>query len=364
MIDESWNQLIRSLPGCHFLQTRQWAEVKKEIGWQSKPLVWKDSNNQVVAAANLLIRRMRLFSIGPAISIGYIPRGPMMDWSDASLRQRVIHELELIARSENLIFLKIDPEIVISRGVPGSDTEEDEVSGNATLKDVLDHGWRLSHEQIQFKNTAVLDLGGCEEDWLARMKQKTRYNLRVSQRSGVAVRVASDHELSQLYQMYAQTANRDGFIIREMDYYLKVWRSFILADMAVPLIAEVDGEAVAGLILFHLGTQAWYFYGMSTNRHREKMPNYLLQWEAMRLAARLGCKVYDLRGAPDVFDPADRMYGVFRFKEGLGATVIRTAGALDLVIKPTLYYVYQQLLPRFLNFTRSLRRKKIQKEIN
>ncbi len=364
MNDQNWNEIIRSLPGCHFLQTSQWADVKAEIGWQSKPFVWKDEEGRPRAAANLLIRRLRLFKGGPQVSIGYIPRGPLLDWMDSPLRARVLAELEETARSERLVFLKIDPEVVLGRGIPESQEAREDPSGLVVSNELVARGWRNSPEQIQFKNTAVLDLSGGEEEWLARMKQKARYNLRLSQRSGVKVRVANEKELPSIYQMYAQTAARDGFIIREMDYYLRVWQSFIQEGMAQPLIAEVEGTMVAGLVLFFLGGRAWYFYGMSTALHREKMPNYLLQWEAMRLAKEHGCEIYDLWGAPDVFDPADRMYGVFRFKEGLGAEVVRTAGAWDFVIKPFWYFVYQHVLPKILNLTRRMRRQSLQKEIS
>ncbi|MHB8089811.1 MAG: lipid II:glycine glycyltransferase FemX, partial [Anaerolineaceae bacterium] len=209
----------------------------------------------------------------------------------------------------------------------------------------------------------VLDLTGTEEDWLQRMKQKARYNLRLAQRSGVSIRLANDDELPALYRLYAQTAARDHFIIREEEYYLGVWRRFIKAGMADALIAEVEGQLVAGVLLFHFGKRAFYLYGMSSPLYREKMPNNLLQWEAMRLARSKGCDVYDLWGAPDVFDESDSMFGVFRFKEGLGATVIRTVGAWDFPVKPVLYFIYQQVLPRFLDFTRFLRRSKLQQEV-
>jgi len=108
------------------------------------------------------------------------------------------------------------------------------------------------------------------------------------------------------------------FVIRAQEYYLSVWKVFFEAGMLDPLVAEVEGQMVAGLILFYLGKTAWYLYGMSTGQHRDKMPNNLLQWEAMRIAKDKGCQVYDLWGAPDRFDESDSMFGVFRFKEGLG----------------------------------------------
>jgi len=209
----------------------------------------------------------------------------------------------------------------------------------------------------------MLDLDGSEETWLARMKQKTRYNIRLAQRSGVIVRKAAIEDLPMLYKMYAETANRDGFIIRPESYYLDVWSRFIQADMAEGLVAEFEGIPLAGLVFFYLGARAWYVYGMSTSLHREKMPNYPLQWEAMRSARDKGCRIYDLWGAPDSFEKTDPMYGVYRFKEGLGAEVVRTIGAWDYQVRPLLYFTYHQVIPRLLSLTRFFRRRQIQQEV-
>jgi lipid II:glycine glycyltransferase (peptidoglycan interpeptide bridge formation enzyme) len=152
--------------------------------------------------------------------------------------------------------------------------------------------------------------------------------------------------------MYAHTSVRDGFVIREREYYLHTWQTFIQAGMAEPLIAEVDGQAVAGVVIFRFGGRAYYLQGMSLDEHREKMPNVLLQWEAMRRARAAGCTVYDLWGAPEVFDESDPLWGVFRFKRGLGAQVLRTLGAWDLPLRPFFYQLYTHTLPRLLDWMR------------
>ena len=152
-------------------------------------------------------------------------------------------------------------------------------------------------------------------------------------------------DLEMLYQMYAETSVRDGFVIREKQYYLDVWRTFIAAGIAEPIIAEVEGSPVAAVIIFRFAEQAWYLYGMSRQEHREKMPNHILQWEAMWRAKADGCKSYDLWGAPDIFDESDPLWGVYRFKEGFGGKVIRHIGAWDMPLKPGLYRVYAQILP-------------------
>jgi lipid II:glycine glycyltransferase (peptidoglycan interpeptide bridge formation enzyme) len=188
-----------------------------------------------------------------------------------------------------------------------------------------------------------------------RMKQKTRYNVRLAEKKGVVVRVGNLEDLPALYKMYAETSVRDGFVIRDEGYYLTVWKMFMQSSepSAVPLVAEVDGEAVAAIFLFMFAGRGYYVYGMSRDKHREKMPTYLLQWAAMKHAKAHGCLTYDLWGAPDVFDESDSMWGVYRFKEGLGGEVVRTLGAYDFAPSKFWYSMYSDVMPRVLNFMRS-----------
>ncbi len=358
-----WNDFLSKLPHPHILQTLEWAGQKKEIGWQAEPIMLTGDEDSPAAGALVLTRSIRLLGIGPRYSVCYVPRGPVLAWEDQSLRKKMLDAVEEFCRQKNAIFIKIDPEVSIGTGIPGSAEETTDVLGTAILAELTARKWRTSVEQIQFRNTVLIDLNGTEETWLARMKQKTRYNIRLAQRSGVTIRTGSKEDLPLLYRMYAQTANRDGFIIREERYYLRLWQKFIEKGYAIPLIAVVEGEPVAALVMFIFGKTAWYFYGMSSGNQREKMPNYLLQLEAMRVAKSHGCETYDLWGAPDDFDGQDRMSGVFRFKEGLGGVLQRGIGAWDFPNKPFLYFLYQQVLPRILNLTRRIRAGKIRQEV-
>jgi lipid II:glycine glycyltransferase (peptidoglycan interpeptide bridge formation enzyme) len=110
------------------------------------------------------------------------------------------------------------------------------------------------------------------------------------------------------------------------------------------------------VILFHFGRTCWYFYGASSNQARDRMPNYLLQWEAMRWAKARGYAVYDLWGAPNLFDEADSMFGVYNFKRGFRGTVTRHIGAWDYAPSPLLYRAYTKAWPRLLSTLRRARR--------
>jgi peptidoglycan pentaglycine glycine transferase (the first glycine) len=357
-----WNQLVSSLPISHFLQTWEWAQVKAKYGWEPMPFTWNSGigNRESTVAAAMVLRRTISFSGMLKLNILYIPKGPLMDWENESLRKQVLDDLQSFARGQKAIFLKIDPDVVMGTGIPkGEDSREDN-GGQAVKSELMRRGWTDSSEQIQFRNTVVIDLSASEEEMLARMKQKTRYNVRLAEKKGVTVRPGTMDDLSMLYRMYAETSVRDGFVIRDERYYQTVWHTFmqnnsslILHPSAFPLIAEADDEPVAAIILFSFAGRAYYVYGMSHNAHREKMPTYLLQWEAMKRAKALGCKVYDLWGAPDEFNESDSLWGVFRFKEGLGGGVVRTLGACDFTSNRILYKLYTEVMPRVQNLMRS-----------
>lgn len=380
MTGNIWNEIVSKLPDPHFLQTYEWGQLKAKYGWIPYYAVWTEDgkwkvetnigalstfHSPIIAAALILKRQIISRGFAARLSILYAPKGPLMDWTDESLCKRVLDDLQSFAKKEGAIFLKIDPDVVLGRGVPVGVDDVTENGGQAVRSDLKRRGWVESSDQIQFRNTVIVDLSAGEEDILMRMKQKTRYNIRLAEKKSVALRVGKLEDLGLLYKMYAETSVRDGFVIRDENYYMTVWKIFMKSaePSAVPLIAEVDGEAVAAIFLFMFAGRGYYVYGMSRNAHREKMPTYLLQWAAMKHAKAHGCLTYDLWGAPDVFDESDSMWGVYRFKEGLGGDVVRTLGAYDFASSKFWYSMYSDVMPRVLNFMRSRGKENTRRQI-
>jgi lipid II:glycine glycyltransferase (peptidoglycan interpeptide bridge formation enzyme) len=373
----NWEAVISHLPGAsaHIFQTKLWAENKAQTGWEPNCLVWfpeaghyamsksQPGQGQPSAAALVLHRRIRVAGLSARLGVCYVPKGPLLDWSNAALRQKVLSDLAAYARTQGAIFIKIDPDVPISTGYPAQDDYQPDPHWDQIRRELVQHGWHASKEQIQFKNTIVIDLAPTEDELLARMKQKTRYNIRLAERKGVLIRTGTLDDLPLLYQMYAETSVRDGFVIRSKSYYQSTWRAFIEAEKAEALIAEVEGQAVAAVIVFRFAGKAWYIYGMSREAHREKMPNHLLQWEAIRRAKAAGCSTYDLWGAPDELVENDPLWGVYRFKEGLGGKVLCTMGAWDLPTRPLFFKLYTETIPHLLETMRRRGKEKTLQEV-
>lgn len=339
----AWNAALATLPYVHILQSWEWGEFKRRTtNWNPDRLLFKHEG-ELVAAASILAR-----SIGP-LRVLYVSKGPALAYEDEALRMAVIAALEDYARRTRAIFIKIDPDVALGYGVP--DTPEDRPAplGVTFTSQLMKRGWQFSDEQIQFRNTVYIDLLRDEDEMLAAMKQKTRYNVRLSGRKGVTVREADpDQDIKTLFDLYETTGERDEFVTRPLDYYRDAWGTFMQAGLAKGFIAEYEGLPLSHLILFHFGHKAWYFYGASSNQHRNLMAPYALQWQAMRWAKAQGYPIYDLWGAPDDFDEDDRMWGVWRFKRGFGGEVVRHIGAWDYPVNGLLYRLYTRAMPRVL----------------
>jgi len=327
-----FDALLLRLARPHILQSSHWAALKAPL-WQSQAFIWEERATPLAVASVLTRRLGRL-----PVKVQYVPKGPIVA-DRPGVWERVLAGLEHHAREKHTLFIKIDPDI-----------DADSAAGQALIDLLKRRGWRFSPEQIQFRNTVISDLRPDEDSMLAAMKAKTRYNIRLAARRGVQVRTSADFET--FYRLYAETAQRDGFLIRPRPYYLRVMQRLQGAGLGQLLLATVEEQAIAGVFLFRFGPTAWYFYGASSNQHRRLMPNYLLQWQAMCWAKAQGCSTYDWWGAPDELDESDPMWGVYRFKVGFGGTLRRWIGAWDYTPRPTLYRIYTRAMPRILDLMR------------
>jgi len=345
-----WDQALAGLPAAHVLQSWAWGEFKSRWGWTAERLLWL-ADGAPAAAAQILARPIPY----TPWRFLYVSKGPALAYGNSGLAGQVLADLEDYSRRAGALFIKIDPDLPRRYGEPDEGCPP-EPAGQAALALLAQRGWRFSPEQIQFRNTVWLDLSPAPDELLAGMKGKWRYNIRLAERKGVAIRPGTAVELPLFYRMYAETGARDGFLIRPEAYYLDVWRQFIELGQAELLLATVGDEVVAGLILFFFGPTAWYMYGASTGQQRQLMPNYLLQWQALCRARARGCRRYDLWGAPDRFEAGDPMWGVYRFKQGFGGQVVQGLGAFDYPARPALYWAFVQALPRLRAVWRRLRR--------
>ncbi|CUS02943.2 FemAB family protein [Candidatus Promineifilum breve] len=330
--DAEWDAFVAAHPHGSLLQTTNWARLKSRFGWSSQR-VWLRRDGRLVAGAQVLFRSVAL----GVVKLGYIPHGPLVDWGDDEQLAVLFNQIDQAAYGRGAGLLKLEPRLWL-----------DEMPADEWQALYRRHGCVPSPDTIQPPRTVVIDLRPAEEEILAAMKQKTRYNIRLAEKKGVTVRLGTAADLSGFNRLMQATGARDQFGIHQPEYYRAAFEIFA-PDNAALWLAEYEGRPLAGVMVFAAGESAAYLYGASSDEERQRMPAYAAQWAAMRWAKARGCTSYDLWGVPDAEEEEleagfaerqDGLWPVYRFKRGFGGEVKRTVGAADRVYNNLLHRLY------------------------
>ncbi len=352
---QGWDALLSNASAsASLLQSYRWGEFKRASGWTPVRLALGEVQSSKFKVQSPGLAAQVLFRSVPRlplpISVAYIPRGPVDISPDVDKEQEAAfwRKVHASARKRGAIFLKVEPNVAL-------DSSQTKAQFDARMAAL---GFRPSR-RLQPARTIVLDIGQSEDALLKAMKPKTRYNLRLAGKRGVTVHAAQTREdLQAFFRLLETTGQRDEFGIHTLPYYQHLWDTFgpehegnsslliLLADH--PDEAEHSAGPIAGLLALRFGQEAVYMYGASDNRGREHMPNYLLQWEAIRWAQRNGCTLYDFWGIPDppaedgaeestAINARSGLRGVYWFKKGFGGREINYPGTYDYIYKPLLY---------------------------
>lgn len=327
-----WNQFVRQQPNAHFLQLAEWGTLKAAFGWQTETAAIQDDTGAMIAGAQLLFRPLPLH-LG---TLAYLPMGPYIaESTQAEAHTELWQAIHTTARKHNAAFLKWEPGIM------------------DTVPDFDALGFQPSPQTIQPPNTILLDLTADEDAIMARMNQGTRRKIRQGYKKDVMYYHGTRADIAKFNQIMQTTGDRNEFGVHEPRYYEMAYDLFIEQGDGTLILAEHEGDILAGIMVFALGDTAWYPYGASSSVKRNLMATYGVQWEAIRWAKARGCKQYDLWGIPDADEETleaqfqerdDGLWGVYGFKRGWGGDVVRSLGAWDKVYNPLVYHAYKLAL--------------------
>ena len=328
-----WERWLVQFPDVHILQTANWGALKAAFGWEPVRIVIESPEHGPIGA-QILFRKLPF-----GLKMGYLAKGPVgvqelpfdsPAWAD------LWREVDAVCRQRHAVFLMVEPDIWRTESAEQAPPPP---------------GFKPAGQSIQPLRTILVDLAGSEDQLLARMKQKTRYNIRLAQKRGVLVHPWND--LNAFFRLMTTTGDRDEFGVHSQDYYTHAYELFQPHSQCELMVAVYEEQPLAAIMVFIRGKRAWYFYGASADAHRELMPTYLLQWEAIRWARSQGCSQYDLWGVPDASedtleanftDRSDQLWGVYRFKRGFGGQVQRARGPWDRVYRTAWYRLYRAYL--------------------
>ena len=319
-----------SLKAPNLLQSGFWAAMKTAFGWEARTFLIRcagDDGRTQEAPLLVLLR-----SLGAGWSLAYVPHGPDAFFpfpGEACLG--LLAEALIPHLPRRCLFIRFD--------VPWG-TWGDEAAPEGIAKP-----FRKAPFDIQVPDTVILDLTPTEEDILAAMKPKTRYNVRLAEKKGVRVFEGSSGDLGRWYELYRETGLRDGISIHDFAYYEKLFDLAASYPGERPkmkiLLAEAEGRLLAGIIVTVFGTRATYLYGASSNELRNYMASYLLQWKGITISKAEGALSYDFFGVPPRDDPEHALYGLYRFKTGFGGQILHRPGSWDFPLRAFVYKGYR-----------------------
>ena len=324
---KEYKEFLEKHERCNFQQSPEWAKVKSN--WKNEIVLAEDERKKIIGAVSILIRKIPLFG-----NIMYSSRGPTADIHDISVMKQLTDGAKELAKKYNALVLRIEPDIL----------KEDQDFRNI----ITNLGYQIKDDAKDFKDEIQprfvfrLDIKDkTEEEVMAGFHQKWRYNIRLAGRKGVVIKEGTREDLKDFHKIMIETGNRDGFITRPLEYFEKMYDNMVPGGHMKLLMAYYEDKPISGVIPIFYGNKTWYLYGASSNQHRNLMPNYLLQWEMIKMAIARHDDIYDFRGVSGVVDENHPQYGLYRFKKGFGATFTEFIGEIYIPFKPLTYKLYK-----------------------
>ena len=320
-----YNEFVRNSPYARVSQDMNWEHVKK--GWGAH-YVYLEERGEIVAALSILyvnaVNDKKLF---------YANRGPVCDFYDVDLVERLLKEAEPVINKDKPFLLRLDPEVKYDERL----LSEYKKRGYIFRSRETD-----SHAFVQPRFNMVLRLSGkTEETLLSEFHPKTKYNIGLADRKGVKTHFVNADEpefldaMDKFFNLTKIMAERQGITHRPKDYFLRLFEAVPKSRI---YLSTHEDEVLSAALSIPYNKKLFYMYGASSNNKRNLMPNYHMQWEMIKWALELGMYEYDFGG---VFK-LDESDGLYRFKNGFCKTEGYTEyiGELDLVFDHEAYEEY------------------------
>ena len=342
-----------------FHQTEEWANLKKNNGWDAHYVGLKD-NNKIVAAALLLAKTVPFVKK----KMFYSPRGFLIDYKDYDLIKTFTEEIKKYAKDNGAIFIKIDPYLEYVE----HDNNGDIVENGFNNKDAVEnlkklgykhYGFNLMQDTLQPRWMHVIETKNKSlDDVMKDMESKTRQILRKNEKCGITTREISRDELPLFKDIMQHTSDRREFVDRPLSYYESMWDALHDSGILKILLAEIDfneykknteeelkqehGEKtlLGGILFLVYGNEVLSLYGGSTAKLMQFQSAYTVHFAGVKMAVENNYDKYNFYGITGDFRKENPLYGLFLFKKSFGGHVSELIGEFDLIISPFWYNTY------------------------
>ena len=325
-LDELQN-FLKSNPKSHFMQSIEWAKVKPE--WTHEMLIVRNKkSNKITGCMSVLIRKLPVINR----NMMYAPRGFTCNPHDKDTLLELTNQVKELAKKYKAFIFKMDPDI------SNADAEFKIYMQSIGYK--FTKNTKRSLRRMQPKIIERITLTNkTEEELLKSFHEKHRYNVRLATKKGVTLREGTREDLPIFYDIMKTTEARNNFYVRPLSYFESIWDS-MGPDQVRLIFAEYAGQPISAVFPIKYGNKVWYLYGGSSNKHRNLMPNYLLQFEMMKWGIQNNCDIYDFRGVTGILSPDHPQRGIYVFKKGFNGDIIELVNELTIVFDPFINFAF------------------------
>ncbi len=336
--EDAWDQFIRENDAGNHVQTSRWAAVKTVQNWESMHIILK-KRERIIGGAQMLFRALPLKLAG---SIAYIPKGPVFIEFSAVQFEMFICELKAQLKKLRIRHLILQP----------PRCERDYTT------QLLDAGFHASAMSFSPTATVLIDLQQDYDEILARMKPKTRYNLRKAERQKITVREGDVEDLKTFHKLLVSTAQRQGFPAESQTFFLKLWENFKPDEEIKLFITQYENQDLSGILLITFGETIIYKRGGWFATQKNLKPNEYMHWHAIQWAKSQGFRYYDFEGITPLAAklalagkplPDYLQNSIHRFKLGFGGDIVANPGPFEYIPNRVIRFFYYAVLIRVLN---------------
>ena len=325
----TFNRFVQDSPQGNFYQTYEWGELKKTSGWIPIRLVL-EKEDFVLGAATVLKRS------NAGLTMLYSPRGPILDYNYPETMRLFCRGIIPLAQRENASFWRIDPEL----------------SGSLYRDTFKQAGLRPAPPNkpfggIQPRFVWRVNLTQNPEAQWGTLKKGCRRQINRAKRSGVEVREGDKNNLPEFYRLLQDTAEQDGFRIRQFSYFENLWLHLADAHAVKLYLAYYRDKPVSTALAVGFGRGVWDIYAGNSSIERKLGASYYLTWELLRWACTEGYSFYDLGGiTPQAAAKTPReceknpLAGLRFFKSRFGGEDVEFAGEFDMIFNPAGYRLW------------------------
>lgn len=308
---KEWDDFVSQSDYSGFMQSTNWARVKELEGWKTFRIAVKDGE-KIKAAALVLVAE-----IGSGKKLFYSPQGPILRWhikKDQNLYfKKLIKIISEFAVAEHAVCWRIEPWAIFRYG------------------EILNK-YQKSPVDMQPRHTALIPLINDLDMIIANFKSKTRYNIRLAQKSNLNVEIGSSiADFKIFYSVYRKTVDRKSLEHKDFSYFESICENLGKIGEAFVVNIKKDQQYIGAILLIKFGDRITYFFGGFDYDFRKYMAPYLCHYEAIKLGKELGCSYYDLWGIANTDSSEHPWHSFTEFKEKFNPIKISLVGAHDIV---------------------------------